>query len=48
LLGSFTIAQVASLAVFAAGAALLVKFQDDDGKIKEVDAPILSAASATQ
>ena len=48
LLGSFTIAQVASLAVFAGGAALLVKFHEDDGKIREVDVPILSAASATR
>jgi phosphatidylglycerol:prolipoprotein diacylglycerol transferase len=48
LLGSFTIAQLASLAVFAGGAALLVKFHEDDGKMREVDAPILKAASATR
>ncbi len=47
LLGSFTVAQVASLAVFAGGAALLVKFHEDDGKARELDAPILKTTSAT-
>jgi phosphatidylglycerol:prolipoprotein diacylglycerol transferase len=48
LLGSFTLAQLASLAVIAAGAVVLMKLQEDDGKIKTLDAPILKAVSATR
>ena len=48
LLGSFTVAQLASLAVVAAGAVVLVKLQDDDGKAKKLDAMILKPASATR
>lgn len=44
LVGSFTIAQVASIAVIAVGAWFLTKWAVDDGKVKNLEAPILSAS----
>jgi phosphatidylglycerol:prolipoprotein diacylglycerol transferase len=46
LLGSFTVAQLASVGVVIAGLIVVWKLKDDDGLMKEPAAPILGAANS--